>query len=583
MTIKNNLRAGIGFLFLISLLSSGLAAYYIYRLSENSKAILRNNETSVVFTKNINKVLDLPGLPNSDELETIEYNIQREEADITEPGEKALADSLYANFRRFRKSFGNPTLAAALRIKMQKSSYGIMEVNIKAMETKNKMAANNANLAILIVALISSICLIIAFLFLLIFPDYVTKPINDLIAGIKEIANKNYDKRLSFTNKNEFWDLAEAFNQMAARLFVYENNSQAKITHEKLRVETIVRNVTDAIIGFDENGIITFVNPVAVKLLGIDEKDIIGSSSQQAASDNDLFFKLINEFEHFDDLKLYLDGEESYFIKELFEIYAPEEVHLWGKNEDAKRIGYFIFLKNITRFHKLDEAKTNFIATISHELKTPISSLKMSLKLMEDKRYGTVTKFQKELINNINDDSNRLLKITSELLDMGQVETGKLLLNFGSTHPQNIIKYTCETIKFIAEQKEITLNIKCSKSLPEVWADLDKTTWVLINFLSNAIKYSSRKSVIDITVKKHSSTKIEFSVKDYGKGIEEIYLPRVFERYFKVPDSEFAVSGTGLGLAIAKDFIDAQGGEIGLESKIGEGSRFFFTLPVSLI
>ena len=583
MTIKNNLRAGIGFLFLISLLSSGLAAYYIYRLSENSKAILRNNETSVVFTKNINKVLDLPGLPNSDELETIEYNIKREEADITEPGEKALADSLYANFRRFRKSFGNPTLAAALRIKMQKSSYGIMEVNIKAMETKNKMAANNANLAILIVALISSICLIIAFLFLLIFPDYVTKPINDLIAGIKEIANKNYDKRLSFTNKNEFWDLAEAFNQMAARLFVYENNSQAKITHEKLRVETIVRNVTDAIIGFDENGIITFVNPVAVKLLGIDEKDIIGSSSQQAAADNDLFFKLINEFEHFDDLKLYLDGEESYFIKELFEIYAPEEVHLWGKNEDAKRIGYFIFLKNITRFHKLDEAKTNFIATISHELKTPISSLKMSLKLMEDKRYGTVTKFQKELINNINDDSNRLLKITSELLDMGQVETGKLLLNFGSTHPQNIIKYTCETIKFIAEQKEITLNIKCSKSLPEVWADLDKTTWVLINFLSNAIKYSSRKSVIDITVKKHSSTKIEFSVKDYGKGIEEIYLPRIFERYFKVPDSEFAVSGTGLGLAIAKDFIDAQGGEIGLESKIGEGSRFFFTLPVSLI
>ena len=583
MTIKNNLRAGIGFLFLISLLSSGLAAYYIYRLSENSKAILRNNETSVVFTKNINKVLDLPGLPNSDELETIEYNIQREEADITEPGEKALADSLYANFRRFRESLGNPTLAAALRIKMQKSSYGIMEVNIKAMETKNKMAANNANLAILIVALISSICLIIAFLFLLIFPDYVTKPINDLIAGIKEIANKNYDKRLSFTNKNEFWDLAEAFNQMAARLFVYENNSQAKITHEKLRVETIVRNVTDAIIGFDENGIITFVNPVAVKLLGIDEKDIIGSSSQQAASDNDLFFKLINEFEHFDDLKLYLDGEESYFIKELFEIYAPEEVHLWGKNEDAKRIGYFIFLKNITRSHKLDEAKTNFIATISHELKTPISSLKMSLKLMEDKRYGTVTKFQKELINNINDDSNRLLKITSELLDMGQVETGKLLLNFGSTHPQNIIKYTCETIKFIAEQKEITLNIKCSKSLPEVWADLDKTTWVLINFLSNAIKYSSRKSVIDITVKKHSSTKIEFSVKDYGKGIEEIYLPRVFERYFKVPDSEFAVSGTGLGLAIAKDFIDAQGGEIGLESKIGEGSRFFFTLPVSLI
>jgi len=582
MTIKNNLRAGIGFLFLISLLSSGLAAYYIYRLSENSKAILRNNETSVVFTKNINKVLDRPGLPNNDELATIEYNIKREEADITEIGEKALADSLYADFRRFRESLSNPALAAALRIKMQKSSYGIMEVNINAMENKNKMAENKANLAILIVVFISSICLIIAFLFLLIFPNYVIRPINDLTEGIKEIANKNYDKRLSFTYKNEFWDLAEAFNQMAAKLFVYENNNQVKITHEKLRVETIVRNVTDAIIGFDENGIVTFVNPIAVKLLGIDEKDIIGSSAQQAAADNDLFFKLINEFEHFDDLKLYLDGKESYFIRELFEIYAPEDAHLWRKQEDeSKRIGYFIFLKNITRFHKLDEAKTNFIATISHELKTPISSLKMSLKLMADKRYGTITNFQKELINNINDDSDRLLKITSELLDMGQVETGKLLLNFGNTHPQNIIKYTCETIRFIAEQKEITLNIKCPKTLPDVWADPDKTAWVLINFLTNAIKYSSKGSVIDVTVKKISAAKIEFSVKDHGKGIDEIYLPRVFERYFKVPGSDFAVSGTGLGLAIAKDFIEAQGGEIGVESRIGEGSKFFFLLPTS--
>jgi signal transduction histidine kinase len=202
---------------------------------------------------------------------------------------------------------------------------------------------------------------------------------------------------------------------------------------------------------------------------------------------------------------------------------------------------------------------------------------------MEDKRYGDITKFQKELIDSINDDSNRLLKITGELLDMGQVETGNLLLSFGSTHPQNIIKYSCETIRVMAEQKEITLNIKCPKSLPEVWADLDKTAWVLINFLTNAIKYSHVSSTIDITVKKSSSSMIEFSVRDYGKGIDDIYLPRIFERYFKVPGSEFGISGTGLGLAIAKDFIKAQGGEIGVESKINEGSRFFFLLPVSLI
>jgi len=584
MSIKNNLRAGIGFLFLVSLLSSALAAYYIYRLSDDAKAILRDNYSSLVFTKNINQVLDLPGIPNNNQLATIETNIKNEENTITEPGEKALADTLYSDFKRFSRSLNQPGLAAELCRKMKKSSYGIMQVNMQAIEYKNKKANNTANAAIFIFVFITSLCFFIVLLFLVIFPGYITKPIIELTAGIKEIANKNYDKRLSFTSKNEFSGLSEAFNQMAAKLFIYENSNQAKIKHEKLRVETIVKNVTDAIIGFDENGIVIFANPVAVKLLDVEEKDIIGCSAQQAAAENTLFFKLINEFEHFDDLKLYMDGKESYFTKELFEIYAPGEEDSWGKSDDvSKRIGYFIFLKNITRFYKLDEAKTNFIATVSHELKTPISSLKMSLKLMEDKRYGTITNFQKELINNINDDSDRLLKITGELLDMGQVETGQLLLNFGSTHPQNIIKYTCETIRFIAEQKEITLNIKCPKSLPEVWADLDKTTWVLINFLSNAIKYSPIESVIDITVKKFSSSRIEFSVKDYGKGIDEIYLPRVFERYFKVPGSDFAVSGTGLGLAIAKDFIEAQGGEIGVESIIGEGSRFFFLLPVSLI
>jgi len=584
MNIKNNIRAGIGFLFMVSLLSSGLAAYYIYRLSDDAKAILRDNYSSIVFTKNINQVLDLPGVPDNNQLETIELNIKNEENTITEPGEKALADTLYADFRRFSRSLNQPGRVAELRSKMKKSSYGIMQVNMQAIENKDEKASNTANGAIFVFIFITSLCFFVVFLFLIIFPDYITKPIKELTEGIKEIANKNYDKRLLFTSKNEFWGLAEAFNLMAAKLFVYENNNQAKIKQEKLRVETIVKNVTDGIIGFDENATIISINPVAVKLLGIDEKEFIGRSAKQAAADNDLFDKLINETEHLNDLKLYLDSKESYFTKELFEIYTPDEEYPFGKNEVvSKRIGYFILLKNITRFYKLDEAKTNFIATISHELKTPISSLKMSLKLMEDKRYGTITNFQKELINNINDDSDRLLKITSELLDMGQVETGQLLLNFGSTHPQNIIKYTCETIRFIAEQKEIVLNIKCPKSLPEVWADLDKTTWVLINFLSNAIKYSPTGSVIDITVKKFSSAKIEFSVKDYGKGIDEIYLPRVFERYFKVPGAEFAISGTGLGLAIAKDFIEAQDGEIGVESKIGEGSRFYFMLPVSLI
>ena len=160
---------------------------------------------------------------------------------------------------------------------------------------------------------------------------------------------------------------------------------------------------------------------------------------------------------------------------------------------------------------------------------------------------------------------------------MAQVETGKLNLNFGSTHPKNIVDYAVKAVKFTADQRQVSINVQYDENLPQVYADLDKTTWVLINLLSNAIKYSHEKSTVDLTIKKVKGD-VEFSVKDHGQGIETKYLSRIFERYFKVPGSKAEQTGTGLGLAIAKDFIEAQSGKIGVESDLGEGSRFYFTL-----
>src|SRR6202012_6156530 len=161
---------------------------------------------------------------------------------------------------------------------------------------------------------------------------------------------------------------------------------------------------------------------------------------------------------------------------------------------------------------------------------------------------------------------------------MAQVETGELKLNFGSTHPKNIVDYAVKALKTTAEQKQVTLNVQCADELPEVHADLDKTTWVLVNLLSNAIPYSHEKSSVDLTVKVYKADEIEFSVQDHGRGIDQKYLSRIFDRYFKVPGATTEQTGTGLGLAIARDFIEALAGKIGVESEIGGGSRFYFTL-----
>jgi NtrC-family two-component system sensor histidine kinase KinB len=182
-------------------------------------------------------------------------------------------------------------------------------------------------------------------------------------------------------------------------------------------------------------------------------------------------------------------------------------------------------------------------------------------------------------VEHIEDDSARLLKITSELLELSQVETGNIQLNFIPVDPVQVLDYAISSVKFQAEQKGVLVEVDKQANLPQVQADVEKTAWVLVNFLSNALRYSSEKSKIVIKLTVHKGC-IEFSVRDFGKGIDEQYQKRLFDRYFQVPTDGQNKSGSGLGLAISKDFIEAQQGKIWVESAIGEGSRFAFTLPV---
>jgi signal transduction histidine kinase len=268
------------------------------------------------------------------------------------------------------------------------------------------------------------------------------------------------------------------------------------------------------------------------------------------------------------ELKIFADNKESYFSKDVLNVTSNNMV-----------IGQVIVLRNITPFHELSEAKTNFIATISHELKTPISSIKLSAQLLNDGRVGKINEDQKELLDSIEDDSERLLKITGELLNMTQLETGKIQLKVLSTSPKLIVDQALQAVQFQANQRNIILNLKLDPILPPIQADAEKSTWVLINFLTNAIKFSSEKNEIDISVNKKADA-VAFTVLDHGKGIDERYLPKIFDRYFKVPGTHER-NGSGLGLAISKEFIEAQDGKIWVESEVGTGSTFGFSLKIA--
>ena len=567
MKIKTKISLGIYFLFLVTLFTGGLGVWYLRQLSLDSKNILRDNYETLDYSQKMLEIIEFDNFKKYN-LIPFEKNLKEQENNVTEIGEKAPTEKVRVEFEAFKKDSLNTHLLA-----IRQQIYQIININMSAIVKKNKDAELTAEKASQLLTFVIAFVFIIAFTFAFNFPNYIAEPISKLTEGIKAIANKNYSQRLHLHTNDEFEELAIAFNSMAEKLDNYENSNLAKLMFEKRRIETIINNMHDAIVGLDENKKILFVNQVATNLLGIAEFDFVGKYAPDVAIHNDLFRNLLQNNSDIKHIKIFAEGKESYFTKEFLEVKNPEN------NQTA---GTVIILKNITKFQELDLAKTNFIATISHELKTPISAIKMSLKLLEDERVGSVNEEQKKLIQNIKEDSQRLLKITGELLDLSQAETGKIHLNKLSTSPKSIIEYAKNTVQFIAEQKGITLDLNLTEDLPNVNADVEKSAWVMVNFLSNAIRYTPENGKIIISAGRKDG-KVQFSVTDFGKGIEDKFKAKIFDKFFQIPTSNSQEkSGTGLGLAISKDFIVAQGGEISVESELHRGSTFSFSLPVSV-
>lgn len=565
MTIKAKLSLGLSFLFTVILLLSSLVIFYLYQLSSESKAIIQDNYESLVYAKNMTKALDEMGIDSKSARTSFEVNLKQQEGNITEPQEKELTVEIRNEFNNLKIDSLKSDLNLLIRQKIQQ----LMDINLQAILRKNNQAQKTSDKAIFYMSIIGTIAVLISFSFSISFPGFIANPVKVLTESIREIANKNYSKRIFFKSDDEFGELANAFNTMAQKLDDYENSNLAQIIFQKKRIETIINTMHDPIIGLDENKNILFANKDAISILGVQEKNLIGKYAPDVALVNDLLRLLLKEEENVKPLKIYFQDRESYFTKETLEIKTEERL-----------IGNAIILKNITEFKDLDSAKTNFIATISHELKTPISSIKMGLKLLEDERIGSTNDEQKKLIAGIKEDSQRLLKITGELLDLTQVESGKINLDCQETNSREVIQYAYNTVLFLAEQKNVRLEVYYEGEIPFLKIDKKKTTWVLVNLLSNAIRYSPESNKVVINIKRVDE-KVTFSIEDFGKGIDPKYLPRIFEKYFKVPEGDNNFQGTGLGLAISKEFIEAQGGNINVYSQLGKGTRFEVSFPIS--
>lgn len=563
MKLKTKLSLSLVFLFVVILLFGIVGILSINRLGNDTEQVLKNNHESLQYCNNMLKSLEVIKI-RKDAMQLFEANLIKQEANVTEEGELDATKELRKNFTEL---VANP-FDSSNYPEIRQSLIRIQDLNELAIMRKNSVVQATASRAKLWLTITFTILTLISFTFIFNLPSILSTPIQSLADGIKEIANKNYGKRIYLKQGDEFGELANAFNSMAGKLDEYENSNIAQMQFEKSRIETIINQMKDGIIGLDAKKNILFLNVVAQNLIGLKQADIAGKYAPDIAVINDLMRTLLQENGSANELKIYADGKESYFNKDVLDVTNNDII-----------IGKVIVLRNITPFHELNEAKTNFIATVSHELKTPISSIKMSAQLLSDARVGELNLEQKELAKSITDDAERLLKITGELLNMSQVETGNIQLKLQITNPATIVENAMHAVALQAQQKNITLKLEMPAKLSTVSADAEKTSWVLINFLTNAIKYSFEGTTVAIRIYEHNG-RIIFSVQDHGKGIDSKYLPRLFDRYFKVPGTHER-SGTGLGLAISKEFIEAQGGQVEVTSTSGEGSIFQFSFTVA--
>lgn len=573
MKIKAKLNAGVGLLFLMIIILSSLGGWFIYQLKKDTQNILVANYNTLQYSRNM--LLALEEI-NTDPLAISEFqkNLNLQSQNITEAGEKETTQNIQNHFLELKIDKNSLNLQSSIR----KDITELMQLNMSAIQLKSSVANSTAQNAIAVISVVGILCFLVAFILMVNLPANIANPIRELTSSIHQIAKQNYKERVRFEGNSEFGELARSFNTMAEKLQEYSESRIDKILKGKKRIETLIDNMHDAVIGIDENRKVLFVNDEALKISGLKRVDFVGKQIQDVAVSNDLIRTLIKEIidpeskkDASEALKIYVEGKENYFEKDIVDINV-----IPTGEEESRFIGQVIMLRNITPFKELDLAKTRFIGTVSHEFKTPISSIQMGLQLLENEKIGSLNEEQQKLLHGIGDDAMRLLKITGELLNLAQLETGVTQLNIHPFEINSLIQEVVNTNKSAADKKEINITTEIESQLTLISADEDKTLWVLNNLVSNAIRYSFDKSNITIKVKKVDSNKVKFSVVDQGSGIEEQYLKQIFTRYFRVPGTQ--TEGTGLGLSISKEFIESQGGTITVESKVGKGSAFSFIL-----
>ena len=582
----------LGFVAMLALLLGlgGYAYYTVQRLDRNSRNVLKDNFYSVELGQQMLRALDRMEIdPNSaGGLARFRQSLTREAGNITEAGEREVVDSLtqnQADFQRLLDAGAPPAGRAPTLELLRQQTYRMVGLNTAALTRKNEQVNQNATQAGRYLIAFVVLSLLLGLMFVLSVPEAAVGPLRKLTLSLEHATDNNFTATIPIEHTNEYGRVAQAFNRMLVQLQEYRSSTMAELITERNRAASIVSGLDEGLLLLDENRRIILANPVACALLSRPVEHLVGHSAAAVAQENDLMREILRPLDEQAArreqavadaplLRIAQQGEEAFYRLAVQELVSFNEA--LNKSEF---VGQIITLRNVSDFKKLDQVKSNFLATVSHELKTPLSSINLNTKLLQDERLPADER--QRITGHIRQETQRLQRMVAELLDVSRLDAGTgIQLDVRPTSLANVVGFATATVQPQLDDKHLRLDLQLAPDLPAARADVEKTTWVLINLLANAIRYSPAGEVLTVRAAPAGSF-VQVSVQDRGPGIAAEHHERIFQRFAQLPDKAGYRGGSGLGLSIAREFITMQGGRLWVESELGSGSTFHFTLPAA--
>jgi signal transduction histidine kinase len=444
----------------------------------------------------------------------------------------------------------------------------ILEINEASMLEANEAARQQSRDAsrYLIMTLLGGFGLTAVIIYLL--ARSIIRPVQSLTDSALQLGEGNLDQHVPVPSRDEVGQLAEAFNKMAAKLRAYRLSATEQILQAQQTTESALRAFPDPILVFSPRREIQLQNVAAERFLRQIGGDLATFGNLPALVEQSLNGAPDYQPTSFDKAILVnLDGAEKFFLPRVLAM----------RNEAGTAMGVVVALQDVTRFRVADDVKTDLIATVSHELKTPLTSMQMAVYLLLEEKIGPLNPKQTELLLAARSNSDRLFDMIEDLLDLARFEGGAALIEKKAVGAKQLVDDVAARERELVNSRGLTLEVATEAHLPRIEVSRSRIDQVFANFISNAVKYSPPGGTITLSARREDAKSVRFSVRDEGPGVPADLRRRIFDKFFRVAES--GGEGAGLGLSIAREVVLAHGGSIGVESDEGKGSEFFFILP----